>query len=78
MRYSAPKTAARYNPARSRQGPAEVTRTGFAETAMSSGEPWKSGLTDSHRLVIPAKAGIQGERRAAALDPRFRGGDEQG
>jgi len=27
MRYSAPKTAARYNPARSRQGPAEVTRT---------------------------------------------------
>src|SRR6478672_7226537 len=27
MRYSGPKTAARYNPARSRQGPAEVTRT---------------------------------------------------
>ena len=27
MPYFAPKTAARYNSARSRQGPAEVTRT---------------------------------------------------
>jgi len=26
--------------------------------------------------VIPAKAGIQGDQREAALSPRFRGGDE--
>src|SRR5262245_40505427 len=25
--------------------------------------------------VAPAKAGVQSERRAVALDPRFRGGD---
>src|SRR4029077_10482717 len=28
------------------------------------------------RFVVPAKAGTQGKRRVAALDPRFRGGDE--
>jgi hypothetical protein len=31
----------------------------------------------SSNLVIPAKAGIQGKRRAVPLDPRFRGGDER-
>jgi hypothetical protein len=29
----------------------------------------------THSLVTPAKAGVQGKRRAVALDPRFRGGD---
>ena len=28
--------------------------------------------------VIPAKAGIQGNRTSHALDPRFRGGDNEG
>jgi hypothetical protein len=28
--------------------------------------------------VIPAKAGIQGGRASPALDPRFRGGDNEG
>jgi hypothetical protein len=27
-------------------------------------------------FVVPAKAGIQGERHERALDPRFRGGDD--
>src|SRR5258708_11189032 len=31
----------------------------------------------NHVTVVPAKAGTQGERRAVALDPRLRGGDDR-
>src|SRR6266852_470636 len=31
----------------------------------------------NHFTVVPAQAGIQGERRAVALDPRLRGGDDR-
>jgi hypothetical protein len=34
-------------------------------------------LAQVFSIVIPAKAGIQGRRLTASLDPRFRGGDTE-
>jgi cobaltochelatase CobN len=64
----------RHNPA----ALAEVTARFREAIERGLWRPVRNRIRSELLSVIPANAGIQGERQSVALDPRLRGGDEAG